>query len=462
MPIQITEKNWLNYLRALEKINEGAAEKVTDYLSEHEILSEEGRKNFLDYFYAIVTKYGEGSAEMACQMYDATAKAQGANVPPAEPAPTATYPETARAVNGSLFDSPSGAKLPGTAKRLVKQAGVDTTMKNAIRDGAEWAWVPHGDTCAFCLMMASNGWQRASKNALKKGHAQHIHGNCDCTYAVRFDGKSGVKGYDPNEYKALYDNAEGDNWREKMNSMRREHYAENKDRINEQKRVAYAKRRTSDNHNKGPVTASYNSPKIFNTDEIVEGFLNNIELPNDPIVIEKVRNSVKHMPKEDLDYLQAQGIIVKKTKGASSFIRTRRKKGKDGKLKYIIQINQETDEPFVFAHECAHLAEKANNLYSDPEFKKILENFNNTITEVLIGETDGDFYAIGRSPLLVEPYQGRTYVKYLGRQGFERELTAEDYVEYISSGYECYIGDPKLLETKDQKLYNYFEKRGLR
>lgn len=242
MPIQITEKNWLNYLRALEKINEGAAEKVTDYLSEHEILSEEGRKNFLDYFYAIVTKYGEGSAEMACQMYDATAKAQGANVPPAEPAPTATYPETARAVNGSLFDSPSGAKLPGTAKRLVKQAGVDTTMKNAIRDGAEWAWVPHGDTCAFCLMLASNGWQRASKKALKNSHAQHIHGNCDCTYAVRFDGKSGVKGYDPNEYKALYDNAEGDNWREKMNSMRREHYAENKERINEQKRIEHAER----------------------------------------------------------------------------------------------------------------------------------------------------------------------------------------------------------------------------
>ncbi|MCR4711486.1 MAG: hypothetical protein K5707_04230 [Clostridia bacterium] len=243
MPIQITEKNWLNYLRALEKINEGAAEKVTDYLSEHEILSEEGRKNFLDYFYAIVTKYGEGSAEMACQMYDATAKAQGANVPPAEPAPTATYPETARAVNGSLFDSPSGAKLPGTAKRLVKQAGVDTTMKNAIRDGAEWAWVPHGDTCAFCLMMASNGWQRASKNALKKGHAQHIHGNCDCTYATRHDGKSSVKGYDPDKYKAMYDNAEGDRWQDKRNSMRRDLYAENKDRINEQKRIAYSRRK---------------------------------------------------------------------------------------------------------------------------------------------------------------------------------------------------------------------------
>lgn len=242
MPIQITKNNWLRYVKALAKIDETAGDLVTEYLAEHSILSEEGMRDLLDFVYGVVTKYGEGSAELACLMYDATAKAQGASVPPAEPAPTATYPETARAVRGSMMDSPSGAKVPDAAKRLVKQAGVDTTVQNAIRDGAEFAWVPQGDTCSFCLMLASNGWQHASKKALKKGHAEHIHANCDCTYAVRFDGKSGVKGYDPDEYKAMYDNAEGDNWREKLNSMRREHYAENKERINEQKRAAYAKR----------------------------------------------------------------------------------------------------------------------------------------------------------------------------------------------------------------------------
>ena len=45
--------------------------------------------------------------------------------------------------------------------RLVKRAGADTTLKNAQRDGAEFAWVPHGDSCAFCLTLASRGWQRA-------------------------------------------------------------------------------------------------------------------------------------------------------------------------------------------------------------------------------------------------------------------------------------------------------------
>ena len=35
----------------------------------------------------------------------------------------------------------------------------------------------------------------------------------------------------------MYDSAEGANSREKINAMRREQYAENKDQINEQKRM---------------------------------------------------------------------------------------------------------------------------------------------------------------------------------------------------------------------------------
>ena len=45
-------------------------------------------------------------------------------------------------------------------------------LKNALRDGAEFAWVPNGDTCAFCMTLASRGWQRASKRAIKNGHAE--------------------------------------------------------------------------------------------------------------------------------------------------------------------------------------------------------------------------------------------------------------------------------------------------
>ena len=113
---------------------------------------------------------------------------------------------------------------PGRVSRLVKRAGADTTLKNAVRDGAEWAWVPHGDTCPFCITLASNGWQKASSKVLKGGHADHIHANCDCEFAIRFDHNTTVAGYDPDKYLKQYRDAGGD-----INKMRRVNYAANID-----------------------------------------------------------------------------------------------------------------------------------------------------------------------------------------------------------------------------------------
>ncbi|MDY5643704.1 MAG: hypothetical protein SPH45_02205, partial [Gemmiger qucibialis] len=149
----------------------------------------------------------------------------------------------ARMVNATKRQNP--ANLPNGVRRLVKRAGADTTLHNAIRDGAEWAWVPHGDTCPFCIMLASNGWQKASAKLLKGGHAEHIHANCDCEFAIRFDHKTTVAGYDPDKYLVQYNAAGGD-----INKMRRVQYAANKERINAQKRAAYTERKLSTNEEK--------------------------------------------------------------------------------------------------------------------------------------------------------------------------------------------------------------------
>ena len=159
--------------------------------------------------------------------------------------------------------------LPSGVSRLVKRAGADTTLHNAVRDGAEWAWVPHGDTCPFCRMLASNGWQKASKNLLKKGHAQHIHANCDCEFAVRFSLEFGVSGYDPEAYLRQYRDAGSD-----VNAMRRIDYAARKDAINAQKRAAYAARKnfsvySSLNMEPKPVTMqSISNVKAFSCDTL--------------------------------------------------------------------------------------------------------------------------------------------------------------------------------------------------
>ena len=228
--MQISAKTWNEYITRLSRLNQKAGQLMRDYIDRHGTAD---TADLIAYAYGLVTKYGEGSAELACQMYDALAEAQGALVPAAEPAETASYNEVARMVNATKDQNP--ANLPNGVSRLVKRAGADTSLRNAARDGAEWAWVPHGDTCPFCITLASNGWQNASDKVLKGGHAQHIHANCDCEFAIRFDHRTTVAGYDPEKYLAQYNAAGGD-----INAMRRIDYAARKDAINAQKRAAYA------------------------------------------------------------------------------------------------------------------------------------------------------------------------------------------------------------------------------
>ena len=237
--MQITAKTWNEYITRPSRLNQKAGQLMRQYIDTHGTGDADA---LITYAAALVTKYGEGSAELACQMYDALAEAANAGVPAAEPAVPADYGEVARMVNATKNQNP--ANLPNGVSRLVKRAGADTTLKNAVRDGAEWAWVPHGDTCPFCITLASNGWQKASSKVLKGGHANHIHANCDCEFAIRFDHKTTVAGYDPDKYLAQYNAAGGD-----INKMRRVNYAANKERINAQKRAAYAVREGSTNGN---------------------------------------------------------------------------------------------------------------------------------------------------------------------------------------------------------------------
>ena len=256
--MQITANAWNEYITRLSRLNRKAGQLMREYIGSH---GTENTADLIAYAYGLVTKYGEGSAELACQMYDALAEAANAGVPAAEPAIPADYGEVARMVNATKDQNP--ANLPNGVSRLVKRAGADTTLKNAVRDGAEWAWVPHGDTCPFCITLASNGWQKASSKVLKGGHADHIHANCDCEFAIRFDHNTTVAGYDPEKYLKQYRDAGGD-----INKMRRVNYAANKERINAQKRAAYAERQkyliSATERGKGPIT------KI--TDSVINDF----------------------------------------------------------------------------------------------------------------------------------------------------------------------------------------------
>lgn len=260
----ISTKDWTNYVNKLRRLSDTAAEKMQEYVRVNGFSDTEA---LINYAYGLVTKYGEASSEMACQMYDAIMELEGVAGAPAIPAPTATYGETAKAINGSLLQSETGQLLDSVVDRLIKQVSADTMLKNAIRDGAYFAWVPMGNTCTYCLMIGAIGWQKAGNKTLHGNHAKHIHAHCDCQYIVDRKGDLTIRGYDPDKLREnivgslpQYDNSDETinyiyehilaengrkSWKgesEDFNQLRRIDYAKNKTKINRQKREAYAER----------------------------------------------------------------------------------------------------------------------------------------------------------------------------------------------------------------------------
>lgn len=247
---EITRKQWNRYLSRLRNINDKAVESVESYLARKGGFEALGRTDLIDYAYYVANKYGGASSALSAEMYDAIAELSGVAVPSAVPAEI-TYQDVAKTVNGIIKNTGSNQVLAQGVGRLVKMAGTDTILSNAYRDrpkgkgskkkhsGAQVAWIPSGDTCPFCLMLASKGWQNQTEWGANN-HSEHIHANCDCTYAVRFNNDLNVAGYDPDEYKEMYEDADGQTRDEKLKSMRDKYREENRDKINAQKRAAYA------------------------------------------------------------------------------------------------------------------------------------------------------------------------------------------------------------------------------
>ena len=127
----ISTKDWKAYIDKLRALNDEAAQKIIRYVQLHGFADTEA---LIRYCYAVVEKYGTGSAALSAAMYDATALMQGAAVPAAELASVASYGDVAKTVHGVLKTSSNVDELAGAVVRWVKKAGCDTTLQNAVRD----------------------------------------------------------------------------------------------------------------------------------------------------------------------------------------------------------------------------------------------------------------------------------------------------------------------------------------
>lgn len=92
--------------------------------------------------------------------------------------------------------------LGNVANREVKNAADHCINANVKRDPAKprYAIVPDGDACAFCQMRASLGYTYSDEGAVES------HDHCTCMATPVF-GNQSIEGYNPDEYRARYDEA---------------------------------------------------------------------------------------------------------------------------------------------------------------------------------------------------------------------------------------------------------------
>ena len=218
--MKITSNQYSKFQNLMVQASDKAKEEMLSW-----IRSKGGYKNVefddaIKTAYALATKYGEATASLSALMYDSIAEKSGASVPPAEVAPTVSLDEVKKTIYGASSFSQDDEYIAGTVGRMTKQAGADTTLKNAKRDGAEFAWVTSGDSCAYCELLSNFGWQHASAKTIKGDHAEHIHANCQCQFVIRFDHDTTVEGYNPNP--DFYNSVSGKTIEEKASNLRRE------------------------------------------------------------------------------------------------------------------------------------------------------------------------------------------------------------------------------------------------
>jgi len=175
------------------------------------------REVMLESMYGLVSDYGDAAAVESLGWYLALrAEAVGLDdgFQPALPEqlPEDVVHASTRWALGELMKGEDPEKalksLNGVLDRLVKKLGRESIVRAADSDPKKprWARIPHGQTCAWCLMLASRGW--VYLDAQSAGAARQWHADCDCQIVPAWGKKTPkIAGYDPDALHAQYEAA---------------------------------------------------------------------------------------------------------------------------------------------------------------------------------------------------------------------------------------------------------------
>ena len=203
----------------------------------------------------VAYKYRTLGSELGAQWYDLCAEIAGVEVDAADLDSIDEAALAKRAANVAKSDAAKANPVESFKAFLQAQITDEirtTGMRNLDRDygrgvkGARWARVPVGETCAWCLMLASNGtWYLTEESALRSRHGGKFHEHCNCV-AVYYANAEDISGYSGiYRYKQMY--YEADNIRQ-ANESGKDPYPEEF-----AKEVEDARKRHNERYEKGEV-----------------------------------------------------------------------------------------------------------------------------------------------------------------------------------------------------------------
>lgn len=204
------------YSRQVGNLADGAGEyvrrMVSAYLGQHPDASVAECRDFAwQVMLEAVQIYGDASATAAADYYDSVMSAAGTGAKPAllhSGVDEDQVEKVARYQAGKLVKGDQlglARECAAYASDATRQAANRTMLKNALRDsklGVRFARVPTGaETCTFCRMLASRGFDYKSEKTA--GKFSHFHRNCDCRVVSSADAE-GLEGYDPDREYDLW------------------------------------------------------------------------------------------------------------------------------------------------------------------------------------------------------------------------------------------------------------------
>lgn len=123
--------------------------------------------------------------------------------------PEATDGAVRAFVQEIVDNKPIGSFINLCGERIdyeTRKAANECVAANAERDPKKprWARIPTGgETCSFCIMLASRGFVYHSEET-----ASHAHANCDCRIVPSWDKSPIAQGYDPARYYEMWKHPE--------------------------------------------------------------------------------------------------------------------------------------------------------------------------------------------------------------------------------------------------------------